>query len=269
VPELWKRGYERLRSGNQYAVSCVFVIYFGLLGVAIWYAIQFTKNGQTKWGLAIKLGALAAGLLFLQSLNGMPLWARATALKKRTPVRAYADSPALGIAVFTAFTITIVLPAAEPLYRRSQTKQFETWENVSRGAGFVRKSFFLSGCGDIAGGRAHRPGRAFYIIATHYGAWAPQEVSYSAREYGISVDFRGCDWFARFHERGVHVSGSSRFLFLRATRDLAGSRLLCPHFFGIPAQQLPARTCVHSRRRSGLIGIVAGIVCFGTAFFPR
>src|SRR5262249_18599069 len=43
VPEEWKRGYERLRSGNNTLALVFFVIYFGLLGVAIWYAIQFTK----------------------------------------------------------------------------------------------------------------------------------------------------------------------------------------------------------------------------------
>jgi hypothetical protein len=106
VPETWQRSYERLRSGNNTLALVFTVPYIGLLAVAVWMAIVFTKNGQTKWALAIKLGAIAAAGLFLQGLNDWPLWGSSYDTKE-----AYAGFllmqalRALGVAVVTALTI--------------------------------------------------------------------------------------------------------------------------------------------------------------------
>jgi len=262
VPEEWKRGYERLRSGNNTLALVFFVIYFGLLGVAIWYAIQFTKSGQTKWGLAIKLGALAAGLLFLQSLNEWPLWGANYSTKET-----YAGFvllqilQALGIAVFTAFTITIVLPAAEPLYRRSQpgnlrlSKTF-TWR------GFRSKEFFSSAVVGISLAAAHIGFVVgFYVVASHYGAWAPQEVNYSD---AVNTGFPWISGVAIGLLASMNEEFTFRLFAIPLFTKFTGSRWIAaivPAFlWGFLHSNYPQEPAYIRGIEVGLIGIVAGFV---------
>ena len=262
VPELWKRGYERLRSGNNTLALVFFVIYFGLLGVAIWYAIIFTKSGQTKWGLAIKLGALAAGLLFLQSLNEWPLWGANYSTKET-----YAGFvvlqilQALGFAVFTALTISLVLPAAEPLYRRSQPNNLRlsqtfTWR------GLRSKEFFSSAVVGISLAAAHIGFVvAFYIIATHYGAWAPQEVKYTD---AVNTGFPWISGLAI----GLLASMNEEFtfrlfaipLFTRYTRSRWIAIIVPAFLWGFLHSNYPQEPAYIRGIEVGLIGIVAGFV---------
>ncbi len=262
VPEQWKRDYERLRSGNNTLALVFFVIYFVLIGLAIWYGIVFTKQGQTKWGLAIKLGALAAGLLFLQSLNEWPLWG-ATYSTKET----YAGFvvlqilQALGIAVFTALTITLVLPAAEPLYRRSQPNNLRlsktfTWR------GLRSKEFFSSAVVGISLAAAHIGFVvAFYIIATHYGAWAPQEVNYTD---AVNTGFPWISGVAI----GLLASMNEEFtfrlfaipFFTRYTRSRWIAIIVPAFLWGFLHSNYPQEPAYIRGVEVGLIGIVAGLV---------
>ena len=262
VPEQWKRGYERLRSGNNTLALVFFVVYFGLLGSAIWYAIVFTKHGQTKWGLAIKLGALAAGLLFLQSLNEWPLWGANYSTKET-----YAGFvvlqilQALGFAVFTALTITLVLPAAEPLYRSSQPNNLRlsktfTWR------GLRSKEFFSSAVVGIALAAAHIGFVvAFYIIATRYGAWAPQEVNYTD---AVNTGFPWISGVAI----GLLASMNEEFtfrlfaipFFTRYTRSRWIAIIVPAFLWGFLHSNYPQEPAYIRGIEVGLIGIVAGFV---------
>jgi len=262
VPELWKRGYERLRSGNNTLALVFFVIYFGLIGLAIWYAIVFTRSGQTNWGLAIKLGALAAGLLFLQSLNEWPLWgATYSTTETYAGFVVLQILQALGIAVFTALTITLVLPAAEPLYRRSQPNNLRlsktfTWR------GLRSKEFFSSAVVGISLAAAHIGFVvAFYIMATHYGAWAPQEVSYSD---AVNTGFPWISGVAI----GLLASMNEEFtfrlfaipFFTRYTRSRWIAVIVPAFLWGFLHSNYPQEPAYIRGIEVGLIGIVAGIV---------
>ena len=262
VPEAWKRGYDRLRSGNNTLALVFFVIYFALLGLAIWYAIVFTKGGQTKWGLAIKLGVLAAGLLFLQSLNEWPLWGASYSTKET-----YAGFvvlqilQALGLAVFTALTITLVLPAAEPLYRRSQPNNLRlsqtfTWR------GLRSKEFFSSAVVGISLAAAHIGFVvAFYIIATKYGAWAPQEVNYTD---AVNTGFPWISGVAI----GLLASMNEEFTFRlfaipffeRYTRSRLIAIIVPAFLWGFLHSNYPQEPAYIRGIEVGLIGIVAGFV---------
>jgi len=62
VLSFWKRGYERLRSGQQYAgARFFFVIYFGLIGSGHMVRDSSHKKRPNQLGFGHKLGALAAG----------------------------------------------------------------------------------------------------------------------------------------------------------------------------------------------------------------
>jgi hypothetical protein len=180
VPEAWERGYQRLRSGND-TLAFVFTLpYLLILGIAVWLGIQWTKSGETSWGAAIKLGLLATVMLFLQSLNDWPLWG--AAYDTKDPYSNFLllqIGRALLIAAASALTITLVLPAAEPLYRNSQPDQLSLRKIFTR-RGLRSKEFFSSSVVGLCLAAAHIGFIvAFYMVATWLGAWAPQELNYS------------------------------------------------------------------------------------------
>ena len=180
VPEAWTRDYEKLRSGNNTLETFFIVPYILLLAVALWYAMVLTRRGQTQWAAAIKVGIVAAVLLFLQNLNNWPLWGGSYDTKD--PYGSFLIlriAYALLIAIVSAFTISLVLPAAEPLYRGSQPDRLQL-RYLLTARGMRSKEFFSALVVGLSMAAAHIGFIvAFYIVAGHYGAWAPQDLNYS------------------------------------------------------------------------------------------
>jgi len=262
VPELWQRSYERLRSGNDTLALVFTVPYLGVLGLAVWLAIVFTKNSQTKWALAAKLGGIAAALLFLQALNEASLWGASYETKD-----GYAGFVllqilrALGFAVFTSLTITLVLPAAEPLYRKSQPdnlrlSQALTWRGIRS------KEFFSSAVVGISLAAAHIGFIvAFYIIATHYGAWAPADVNYSD---SVNTSFPWISGVAIGLLASMNEEFTFRLFAIPFFARITGSRwiaVILPAFlWSFLHSNYPQEPAYIRGVEVGLIGIVAGIV---------
>jgi membrane protease YdiL (CAAX protease family) len=262
VPETWQRSYERLRSGNNTLALVFTVPYLGLLVIAVWVAIVFTKNGQTKWALAIKLGAIAAAVLFLQGLNDWPLWGSSYDTKG-----AYSGFllmqvlRALGIAVVTALTISLVLPAAEPLYRQSQPNNLR-FSKLLTWRGIRSKEFFSSAVVGICLAAAHIGFVVvFYTIATRFGAWAPQEVNYSD---AVNTAFPWISGVAI----GLLASMNEEFtfrlfaipFFTRFTRSRWIAIIVPAFLWGFLHSNYPQEPAYIRGVEVGLIGIVAGIV---------
>ena len=262
VPEAWQRGYERLRSGNDTLALVFSVPYIAILGIALWLAIQFTKHGKTKWALAVRLGAVAAGLLFLQALNDYPLWGANYETKD-----AYGGFVllqilrALGFAIVTALTITLVLPAGEPLYRQLQPNNLRlsqalTWR------GLRTKEFFSSAVVGISLAAAHIGFIvAFYIVATQLGAWAPADVNYSD---SVNTSFPWISGVAI----GLLASMNEEFTFrlfaipyfARLTRSRWIAVILPAFLWSFLHSNYPQEPAYIRGIEVGLIGIVAGIV---------
>jgi len=262
VPETWQRSYERLRSGNNTLALVFTVPYLGILVVAVWVAILFTKNRQTTWALAIKLGAIAAAVLFLQGLNDWPLWGSSYDTKG-----AYSGFllmqvlRALGIAVVTALTISLVLPAAEPLYRQSQPGNLK-FSKLLTWRGIRSKEFFSSAVVGICLAAAHIGFVVvFYTIATRFGAWAPQEVNYSD---AVNTAFPWISGVAI----GLLASMNEEFtfrlfaipLFTRFTRSRWIAIIVPAFLWGFLHSNYPQEPAYIRGVEVGLIGIVAGIV---------
>jgi membrane protease YdiL (CAAX protease family) len=179
VPEAWQRSYQRLRSGND-TLTLVFVVpYLLLLGIAVWLAIRLTRLGQTTWQVAIGLGAVVAALLFLQNVNNWPLWSASYDTTSSWGSFLFTKlGLALVGAIATAITITLVLPAAEPLYRAAQPDRLQLYRVLSP-RGLRSKEFFCAAVVGLSMAAAHIGYVvAFYIVASRFGAWAPQEVNY-------------------------------------------------------------------------------------------
>src|SRR5579883_2535847 len=179
VPEAWERSFKQLRSGNDTLALAFTIPYLLLLGAAVWFGIRLTQTGQTRWKPAIWVGVLAATLLILQNLNDWPLWG-----SSYDTTQSYGSFIALkiGLAILvaaaTAVTITLALPAAEPLYRASQPGRVRLYELLTM-RGMRTKEFFSSAVVGLCLAAAHIGYVVgFYVVAGHFGAWAPQDISY-------------------------------------------------------------------------------------------
>jgi hypothetical protein len=262
VPEAWQRSYKRLRSGND-TLEIVFILfYLVILGIAVWLGIQLTKSGKTTWSPAIKLGLLATALLFLQSLNDWPLWGA-----EYDTNHSYASfiliqiGRALALAALTAATITLVLPAAEPLYRSSQPDQLRLSQVLTR-RGLRSKEFFSASVVGLSLAAAHIGFVvAFYMVATWLGAWAPQDLNYSDT---VNTTFPWISGAAI----GLLASLNEEFtfrlfaipFFMRVTRSRWIAVIVPAFLWGFLHSNYPQEPAYIRGIEIGIIGIVAGIV---------
>ena len=262
VPEAWSRDYEKLRSANNTLEMVFLVPYLALLAIALWCAIVLTRRGQTRWGAAIKIGVIAASLLFLQNLNEWPLWG--SSYNTRDPYGSFLIQQialALLIAVVSALTISLVLPAAEPLYRNSQPDRLQL-RYLLTSRGFRSKEFFKALVVGISLAAAHIGFIvAFYIVAGHYGAWAPQDLNYSD---AVNTYF---PWIAGL-AIGILASTNEEFTFrlfaIPFFEKYTKSRwiaVIVPAFlWSFLHSNYPQEPAYIRGVEVGLIGIVAGLV---------
>ena len=262
VPDAWERSYERLRSTNDTLELVFTVLYIALLVVAVWFGIKLTLQGQTSWRGAILLGLLVAALLFLQGLNEWPLWSASydTRVSYGTFLAGRLGS-ALLFAVLSASTITLVLPAAEPLYRAYSPERLRLAKTLTLG-GLRSKEFFSASVVGLSLAAVHIGYVVgFYVVANRLGAWAPQEVNY---QEAVNTLF---PW----------ISGAAIGL-LAATNEEFTFRLFAIPFFTrfaksrwiaviVPAflwsflhSNYPQEPAYTRGIEIGLIGIVAGVV---------
>jgi membrane protease YdiL (CAAX protease family) len=262
VPDAWKRDFKKLRSGNDTLAAVFTVPYILILAMAVWLAIRLTNLGQTSWRGAILVGAAAATLLFLQNLNGWPLWSAGYDTNT-----AYASFIALKIgsalllSIVTALTITLVLPAAEPLYRESQPRQLQLGKAFTL-RGLRSKEFFSAAVVGISFAAAHIGYVvAFYVVAKHFGAWAPEELNY---EESVNTLFPWISGAAI----GLLASTNEEFtfrlfaipFFARFTKSRWIAVIVPAFLWGFLHSNYPQEPAYIRGIEIGIIGVVAGLV---------
>ena len=262
APEAWKRDFEKLRSGNDTLAAAFTIPYVLILAMAVWLAIRLTNRGQTSWRGAILLGGLVAALLFLQNLNGWPLWSASYDTNSAWgSFIAIKFGSALLISVVTALTITLVLPAAEPLYRASQPRQLQLAKTFTL-RGLRSKEFFSAAVVGLSFAAAHIGYVvAFYVVASHFGAWAPQEISY---EESVNTLFPWISGAAI----GLLASTNEEFtfrlfaipFFARLTKSRWIAVIVPAFLWGFLHSNYPQEPAYIRGIEIGLIGIVAGLV---------
>jgi membrane protease YdiL (CAAX protease family) len=263
VPETWERGYERLRSGNDTLTFAFTVPYILLLAAAVWLAIKLTNRGQTSWRGAILLGAIVAAALFLQNLNDWPLWS--ASYDTRTSYGTFLAAKlgtALLIAVLSALTVTLVLPAAEPLYRSAWPGRLQLSKILTL-RGLRSKEFFSAAVVGLSLAAVHVGYVVgFYVVAARYfGAWAPQEVNY---EESVNTLFPWISGAAI----GLLASTNEEFtfrlfaipFFTRLTRYRWVAVVLPAFLWSFLHSNYPQEPPYIRGIEIGLIGIVAGVV---------
>jgi len=262
VPEQWQRDYRHLRSTNEFYNTVAVIPYLLLFGWVLWYGIQLTRRGQTSWRLAFQLGVLVAILLTAMQLNRWPL--ELISYNTNSAFGSFAIQQLAGALLFgmgSALTVTLVLPGGEPLYREAKPhflrlKKALTWR------GLRTKEFFSSVVVGLSFAAAHMGFLvAFYLIANHFGAWAPQEINY---EDSVST---AIPWIGGI-AIGLLAATSEEFLFrlfaIPFVRKATGSRILAvilPAFsWGFLHTAYPNEPPYIRGLEVGLIGIAAGII---------
>jgi hypothetical protein len=262
VPEAWERSYKRLRSGND-SLALVFTVpYLLLLGAAVWLGIRLTQRGQTSWRGAILLGLLVAALLFLQHLNDWPLWgASYNTNDSYASFLAMKIGGALLVSILTALTIILVLPAGEPLYRVSQPQRLRLSQTFTL-RGLRSKEFFSAAVVGLSMAAAHIGYVvAFYVVASHYGAWAPQELNY---EESVNTAFPWISGAAI----GLLASTNEEFtfrlfaipFFARLTRYRWVAVVVPAFLWSFLHSNYPQEPPYIRGIEIGLVGVVAGMV---------
>ncbi|MBV8515097.1 MAG: CPBP family intramembrane metalloprotease, partial [Acidobacteria bacterium] len=261
VPEAWKRDFAKLRSGNDTLAAVFTIPYILILAIAVRLGIILTRQGRTTWRGALIVTGVAALLLFLQNLNRWPLWNASydtnTAYSSFTALKI---GSALLISIVTAITI-LVLPAAEPMYRESQPKQLQLGRVLTlRGlrsneffsAAVVGLSFAAAHIGYVVG---------FYVVATHFGAWAPQELNY---EESVNTLFPWISGAAI----GLLASTNEEFTFRlfaipffhRLTKSKWIAVIVPAFLWGFLHSNYPQEPAYIRGIEIGIIGVIAGLV---------
>jgi hypothetical protein len=262
VPETWERGYARLRSGNDTLALVFTVPYLLLLGAAVWLALTLTKRGQTSWRGPLVLGMVVATALFLQNLNDWPHWS--AGYNTNDSYGSFLASKlavALLISVLSALTVSLVLPSAEPLYRASQPGRLRLSEVLTL-RGLRSKEFFSAAVVGLSMAAAHIGYIvAFYIVAGHFGAWAPQELNY---DESVNTAFPWISGAAI----GLLASTNEEFtfrlfaipFFSRLTRSRWIAVFVPAFLWSFLHSNYPQEPAYIRGIEIGIIGIVAGMV---------
>jgi hypothetical protein len=179
VPESWVRDYQRLRAKNEAAGQ---VATFALFATMIAMLAVFVRKivlKDVRWKLVGAFGLVAFVLALLSVANGLPL--TLFGYDTASPLSAYlAEQIVRGIlgAVGTAAGIALVVAAAEPIYRERFPRQFSLSGAFSL-RGIQTKGFLRSvvlGYALVAFFFTYQA--VFYVVAGHFGAWAPADVPY-------------------------------------------------------------------------------------------
>jgi membrane protease YdiL (CAAX protease family) len=262
VPEAWQRSFARLRSGNNTLALVFTVPYIVLLAVAVRLGIRFTKQGRTSWRGAMLLGLIVSALLFLQNLNDWPHWASSYDTNQSyASFLALKLTMALLLSVLSALTVTLVLPSAEPLYRASQPERLRLSRAFTL-RGLRSKEFFSAAVVGVSMAAAHIGYVvAFYVVASRFGAWAPQELNF---DDSVNTAFPWISGAAI----GLLASTNEEFTFrlfaIPFFKNATGSRwiaVIVPAFlWSFLHSNYPQEPAYIRGIEIGLVGIVAGVV---------
>ncbi|MEJ2679264.1 MAG: CPBP family intramembrane metalloprotease, partial [Gemmatimonadota bacterium] len=180
VPEAFTRHYEDMRSRNDliaFISNLAFLIlYFGGGGIAL---VLLLRAGWVRWRTPLKWAAVIGFLMFLASLNQLPLqWMGYDTAVPAGSFLIQQVFQAIGAFVGTAMLLTFVFMTAETMDRRAFPGHVQLWKVWN---GDVARSNTLLGQtlgGYLFSGFFITYAVVFYVIATHgLGWWSPSEAT--------------------------------------------------------------------------------------------
>ncbi|MGH9392847.1 MAG: CPBP family glutamic-type intramembrane protease, partial [Terriglobales bacterium] len=179
VPEQWQRDYSRLRSQNNTAGLVDTYLILVLFVAMAFVLVMRIRRGDIRWRLALWVGAAGGVLSFLAALNSIGAARFAYSTTQSWPAFLAAQllgdaASAIGVGVF----LLVLTATAESLYRERFGEQVAVSSYLSW-RGLRSKSFFISmvlGLALAAFFFAYQT--VFYLVANHFGAWAPADIPY-------------------------------------------------------------------------------------------
>ena len=262
VPEAWQRSYAHLRSANNFIETLALIPYALLLGAALSVIIALGRNNVLHGAGPLKLGLFITALYFLMTANSWPLvvsgydtngsWASFWLGQLGT---AALSSAALALLVVIAYA------PGEPLYRMDQPERLRLGVAFTL-PGMRTKEFFVSMVIGVCLAAAHIGYVVlFYVLGSHVGVWAPQDLQYSDT---LST---ALPWLMPL-TIGIYAATSEEFLFrmfsihflLRNTRTKTLAIVLSAFAWGFLHSNYPQEPAYIRGIEVGLIGIVAGLV---------
>jgi membrane protease YdiL (CAAX protease family) len=262
VPEAWQRSFKQLRSHNDFLTQLAILPYIVVLAAALWLGIALTRRGQAMWAGAIRLGIVVAILLFCMQMNEWPI-AR-SAYDTNTSFGTFVFQRfaiAVLFGVFSAITITLVLPAGDALYRVSQPGNLRLGSLLTLRGLRSREFFSAAIVGICMTGASLGFVVAFYLFGSKHGVWAPQDIQYTN---SVSTAFPWISGVAI----GLLASTNEEFTFrlfaIPFVQRLTGSRWLAvilPAFcWSFLHTNYPQEPPYIRGIEIGIVGIVAGLV---------
>lgn len=180
LPEQWVRSYQHMRSLNSTtAVSADIFFLLILIAALIVFIIHLNKK-NVRFKTALWFGLITFILQLASQINELPI-----------KIYAFDTNQSLGnyygdyfiqtflIALLYGLLVMVITGAGEALYRKAYPDHFALTRIFSP-AGIRTKSFLISSVFGLSLAVvfiAFQTG--FYLIANHFGAWAPAEVTYS------------------------------------------------------------------------------------------
>ncbi|HPC36012.1 MAG TPA: type II CAAX endopeptidase family protein [Candidatus Marinimicrobia bacterium] len=180
LPEQWLRDYKHLRSLNSTTALAADVLFLLILIAALIVFIVQLNRKNVHLKTALWFGLITFILQFAGQINELPI-----------TIYAFDTNQSFGnyygnyfiqtfvIALLYALLVIVITGAGEALYRRAYPHHL-SMSKIFSPAGLRTKSFLIN---SILGMTlavvfiGFQTG--FYIIANHFGAWAPVEVNYS------------------------------------------------------------------------------------------
>ncbi len=262
VPDAWQRGYERLRSSNNFIETIALIPYAIVIGSALSVLIMLGRRGLVRWKWVLALGLFIAVLYFAMQLNEWPL-VRAGYDTDDSYASFFATElvKALVESFSLALLVVIAVAPGEPLYRAGQPDQLRLGGAFTI-AGLRTRQFFCSGVVGLCLAAVHIGFVvAFYVVGRRFGVWAPQDLRYSDT---LST---ALPWIYPL-TIGIYAATSEEFLFrmfsIRFLMRLTQSRLLAialPAFaWGFLHSNYPQEPPYIRGIEVGTIGILAGWV---------
>ncbi len=179
VPQAWTQSYKRLRSGNDTtALIAVFGIVLTLLAAVIVF-LREIRRGNVRWRPVFLLTAVAFGLVFLLSLNDLPI--AAYHFDTTGTWGAFLAGQLLGglaSAGGQALLIFLVVAAGEALYRSRFPSRLQI-TSLFRPAGWrTKRVAFGLVIGYCLAVLFIAYQVAFYLVGDRFGVWNPAEVPF-------------------------------------------------------------------------------------------
>lgn len=180
LPEQWLRSYQHMRSLNSTTALSAEIFFLLLLIAALVVFIIHLSRKNVHFKTALWFGIITFILQFVSQINELPV-----------KIYAFDTNQSLGnyygdyfiqtfiIALLYGLLVVVITGAGETLYRRAHPDHMAL-PKIFSPAGIRTKSFLTNSIFGMTLAVVFIAFQTcFYLIANHFGAWSPAEVTYS------------------------------------------------------------------------------------------